>query len=131
MRRKTLLMVSGGSVYGCLEIIWRGHTHISMIFAGGICLLLIDAVCRKHMKMRPTWQKCAIGSFIITIIEFATGIIVNRILKLNVWDYSSMPLNLLGQICLPYSLLWFFLTYPAIYFAQWIESACTHKLRSN
>ena len=31
----------------------------------------------------------------------------------NVWDYSSMPLNLYGQICLPFSGLWFLLCIPA------------------
>ena len=28
---------------------------------------------------------------------------------LGVWDYSGVPLSLWGQICLPYSALWFLL----------------------
>ena len=35
-------------------------------------------------------------------------------LGLNIWDYSNMPLNLWGQICLPFSCLWFFLSAVAI-----------------
>ena len=31
----------------------------------------------------------------------------------NVWDYSDMPLNLYGQICLPFTGLWFLLCIPA------------------
>ena len=52
------------------------------------------------------WKQCIIGSFVVTGIEFVSGCIVNLWLGWNVWDYSNMPLNLLGQICLPFSLLW-------------------------
>ena len=43
---------------------------------------------------------------VVTGIEFVSGCIVNLWLGWNVWDYSHMPFNLLGQICLPFSLLW-------------------------
>ena len=46
---------------------------------------------------------CAIG---VTAIEFCFGVIFNIWLKMDVWDYSEMPLNLLGQICPLYTLLW-------------------------
>ena len=39
--------------------------------------------------------------------EFWTGVLVNRVMHLGVWDYSAAPFNLLGQICLPFTLLWF------------------------
>ncbi len=42
----------------------------------------------------------------ITAAEFAAGCILNLGLGLAVWDYSDMPFQLLGQICLPYSILW-------------------------
>ena len=47
-----------------------------------------------------------IGAAIITSLEFLAGLVVNRLLGWNVWDYSGMPLNVLGQICVPYMLLW-------------------------
>ena len=40
--------------------------------------------------------------------------IVNIILQWNVWDYSNVPFNVMGQICLPFSIIWFFLSLPAI-----------------
>ena len=55
----------------------------------------------------------AIGSLIITVVEFLFGLLVNRVLHLHVWDYSALPLNIMGQICLPFSLIWFVLTIPA------------------
>ena len=51
-----------------------------------------------------------LSSIAITDLEFITGIIVNLILHLNVWDYSNLPFNLLGQICLPFCIIWFFLS---------------------
>lgn len=44
---------------------------------------------------------------IITGIELIFGIAFNIILKEQVWDYSNMPLNLFGQICIPFSIAWF------------------------
>jgi len=59
------------------------------------------------------WQ-VLIGVGIILTLEFISGCIVNLWLNLNVWDYSNMPLNLLGQICLPFALLWIPLAFLAI-----------------
>ena len=46
------------------------------------------------------------GTAIATIGEFVTGCIVNLWLGWNVWDYSNMPYNLLGQICPQFITLW-------------------------
>lgn len=39
----------------------------------------------------------------------------------NVWDYSNMPFNLLGQICLPFTVIWFFLSAVAVVLDDWIR----------
>ena len=41
----------------------------------------------------------------VTSMEFITGIIVNKWLDLNVWDYSRLPFQLFGQICLPFMII--------------------------
>lgn len=41
---------------------------------------------------------------LITVLELIFGLLVNR--NYRVWDYRRMPLNFLGQICLPFTLLW-------------------------
>lgn len=70
------------------------------------------------------WKQMLIGASIITILEFVTGIIVNIILEWNVWSYEGVPLNVLGQICLPFSIIWFFLSFFAIvlddYLRYWL-----------
>jgi uncharacterized membrane protein len=55
-----------------------------------------------------------IGSLIITVLEFITGYVVNIKLGLNVWSYYDMPYNIMGQVCLPYTLLWFVLSLVCI-----------------
>lgn len=109
-----LIFLTGTCAYPTLEMIWRGRTHSSMAVAGGACLYLIHKVCCQRLAGSSLPLRCLAGSGIITGVELATGLIVNRALGLQVWDYSGMPLNLLGQVCLPYSLLWFGLALPAM-----------------
>jgi hypothetical protein len=114
MKKNVFLFLTGGTVYPTLEIICRGKTDISMAAAGGVCLCLIDKVCNKKLKNMPLNIRCFAGSTIITFVEFITGLLVNVALKMDVWDYSAMPLNILGQICVPFSLLWYVATLPAM-----------------
>ena len=93
------LFCAGGFGYMGLELLWRGWSHKTMFFAGGTCFLLLG--CLKH---QPPWVKAVLGSGIITAVELTAGLLVNR--QYSIWDYREAPLNFLGQICLPYSLLW-------------------------
>lgn len=109
MRRylKDLILMSlGGLLYIGLELLWRGHSHWTMFFLGGVCFFLIGCVNEVIPWCVPLWKQALIGAAIITSLEFLAGLVVNRLLGWNVWDYSGMPLNVLGQICVPYMLLW-------------------------
>ena len=99
--RKTGLFFLGGAGYVGLELLWRGRSHISMFAAGGICFLLLGRLQRTRLSPAV---RCILGAGIITGVELLTGLLVNR--SYRVWDYRHMPLNFLGQICLPFSLLW-------------------------
>lgn len=107
----------GGMIYGLIELAWRGHTHISMFVAGGICLLLIDLVARKYSHVGMLIQ-AAVCAVMITAVEFAVGVVVNMWLGLDVWDYSGMPANILGQVCPQFTALWYFLSFPAMFLAN-------------
>ncbi len=109
----------GGAVYGAIETIWRGYTHPTMIVLGGACMTVISAVRRKF-RPHPI-ASAAIGSLIITTGELVTGCICNLWLGLDVWDYSDVRYNLLGQICLRYSLYWALLSVPAFTLAGVID----------
>ena len=101
----------GGVSYGVIELIWRRYTHWTMVITGGVCFVLLYRIFKKLVHI-ALWKKCIIGSSLITFIEFISGCIVNLWGKLEVWDYSDMPANFLGQICLYYSILWGLLTIP-------------------
>lgn len=100
------LIALGGSIYCGIEVLYRGYSHRSMFLVGGICFLLIGLI--NEVLEWDMWfeQQIFIGLTSVLTIEFLAGCIVNLWLGLNVWDYSNLPMNLLGQICLPFALLW-------------------------
>ncbi len=106
----------GAFGYGLIEILWRGFTHPSMLTAGGICFVFFAKIGEK-MKKANIFLKALTGSALVTGIELIFGIIFNIILHKNVWDYSSIPLNFKGQICLLYSFFWGVLSILFIPFA--------------
>lgn len=107
-------MFVGGTVYYGLEVINRGFSHWTMAVVGGICFVLIGLLNERNLWNLSIIGQMGISSLIITVIELISGVILNVWLGLNIWDYSDIPFNLLGQICLPFTILWFFLSYPAI-----------------
>lgn len=113
MKKNGMIFLFGSCAYPTLEVLWRGYTHASMALAGGMAMVLINKVCCEKLKKKSLTVRCTAGSLIITSVEFVFGIIVNRMMHLGVWDYSNLPLNLFGQICVPFSAIWFFLTIPA------------------
>lgn len=105
--------LTGAAGYGLLELLWRGWTHWSMLVVGGVCLCVMY-VLANDTKF-PRWQMWVLSAVFITTAEFVSGSIVNIALGWQVWDYSAMPGNLLGQICPLYCLLWLGLSVPAIW----------------
>lgn len=105
----------GGSAYCTLEVVYRGRTHFSMFFAGGIILASFVYFNRVHPNT-PLIIKSLFGAMLITGVEFIFGVVFNLLLKMNVWDYSNVAFNVLGQICLPFTLIWFFLSLIAFKF---------------
>lgn len=125
LKNITLLFSIGAIGYCSLEILWRGHTHWTMGVTGGMCFLSLFDM-NKKLKRQRLWEKCIIGSAIITSFEFLVGVLVNRVLHWHVWDYSMQRGNILGQICPLYSLLWFFLCIPLCRFCQMVEKWLSH-----
>ena len=110
----------GGTLYVLLELLWRGRSHVSMFCVGGLALLLLHGLFLRFAL--PLFAQCLVGGLVITAIEFVAGAIVNVHLKLNVWDYSKMPLNLYGQVCMPFSLLWCLLTLPISFLSGYLAT---------
>ena len=103
MRRDLGLFAFGGGAYVALELLYRARSHWTMFLLGGGCFLAIGQLGR-HRPRLPLHRQAVLGSCICTAGELATGLLFNR--DFQIWDYRRLPGNFLGQICLPFSLLW-------------------------
>jgi len=110
IKRFILLFIIGGLVYVIMELLFRGRSHISMFFVGALCFIIIGSLNEFYTWQMSVISQMFISSIVITILEFICGLIVNVWLGLNVWDYSNQPYNLMGQICLLFTNLWFFIS---------------------
>ena len=104
----------GAFGYGLLELFWRGKTHYSMLITGGLCFFVIYFFNLRFADKSLIF-KCLAAMAVITALELLAGIVVNKIFSLRVWDYSDLPYNFMGQICLLYSTFWFCLGLPLAY----------------
>jgi uncharacterized membrane protein len=104
-RKYLFLWAVGGSLYYGIELLYRGFSHWSMFILGGICFLFYGFLGEETQWHCPVWKQLLACMIFITSCEFISGIILNKWLHLGVWDYSSEPFNLLGQVCLPYALI--------------------------
>lgn len=126
--KASVLWGIGGLLYICCELLFRGYSHWIMFIVGGLCFLCIGAINELIPWEMPVWQQAVIGAVIVTVIvtviEFIAGCILNIWLGWDIWDYSDMPLNVLGQICLPFTVIWLVLAIVAIilddYLRYWL-----------
>lgn len=108
------LWMIGGSLYYSIEILFRGYSHYSMFILGGICMIFIAIQGQVSHFQEAMWIQGLRSGCFVTSCEFITGLIVNKWYKLDVWDYTEVPFNVFGQICLPFALLFTLLSVIAI-----------------
>ena len=108
--REGFLFLLGGAGYVIIELLYRGRSHFTMFFAGGLCFLLLGKLERTQPRL-PLPLRCFVGAGIITMVELGFGIFFNR--DFSIWDYRSVPGNYQGQICPRFFLLWIPLAWGA------------------
>lgn len=116
-----ILFALGGIFYVLIELLWRGYSHWSMFVLGGVCFVLLGLINEFFSYDIPLVLQMLIGAFVITSLEFLVGYIVNIKLQLNVWDYSYLPFNIKGQVCLQYTIFWFFISCACIVVDDWLR----------
>ncbi|MCH5343722.1 MAG: hypothetical protein J1E64_06755 [Acetatifactor sp.] len=73
--------------------------------SGAIMMLVIS------MPFQDSLLLVYVAGFIgATVLEYITGVIMEKLFKVRYWDYSGKPFNFQGQICLGSSIAWGFLT---------------------
>ncbi len=125
IRTESIKFIIGGAIYFLLEMLVRGRSHWTMVLLGGACFIVCGIIHEKAAGEIFMWQQMVLCMIVITVLEFAAGIIVNIMLGWNVWNYSGMPFQVLGQICVPFMFLWYIISYPAII----LNEACDNILQ--
>ena len=115
------LLLVGGGLYVLLELVWRGRSHWTMFLLGGICFVSLGMINEVIPWDMPLWQQTAIGAAIVTALEFVAGCVVNLWLGWDVWDYSGLPGNVLGQISPQFFILWMPVALAAIVLDDWLR----------
>lgn len=82
----------------------RGFLHGPLIPIYGfaaVSILLVTIPVREHTAL-----VYVMGALTATVFELVTGTAMERLFRVKYWDYSDLPLNYHGHICLFVSMFW-------------------------
>ncbi|KAI4452000.1 hypothetical protein C823_006568 [Eubacterium plexicaudatum ASF492] len=94
----------------------------------GVGAVLDILLCSKLPDAWTVFLVCMLGS---AILEYTTSYTLERIFHAVWWDYSHLPLNLNGRICLPCSIGFGFAGWIVLYGIQPYMALLTAPLSSN
>lgn len=121
LNKYLILFDIGGLLYILIELFWRGWSHWTMFMLGGLCFVALGLINEVLPWEMTLWKQVLIGACIITALEFITGCVVNLWLGWDVWDYSNMTGNIMGQICPQYFVLWLLVSLAGIIMDDWMR----------
>ena len=119
-----LFLIGGGIYYG-IEVLFRGYSYLAMACCGGLLFVMIGGLNEFYSWDTPFWKQMMFGSIAITSVEFLVGYFLH--IGFPMWDYSNMPFNVMGIICLPFTIIWFFLSAIAIVLDDYIRYWFFHE----
>ena len=99
----------------CIEVAWcgigEGHFVNRGFLNGPVCPIYgVGAVsvilCLTPIKNTVLLFLCSM--IITSFLELITGFVLEKIYHTRWWDYSDLPFNIGGYICLKYSIYWGF-----------------------
>lgn len=120
-----------GSVLGwCIELLFRrfvsskrwinpGFLNGPYLPLYGFGVIAMYLIC--SIPIEQIWAKILIIFVMMTLIEYITGLIFIKGMKIKLWDYSNRFGNIQGIICPTFSVIWgaigvffLFVVYPAL-----------------
>lgn len=124
-----LLWTWGGTMYFLLEVAYKtisgreeAISWTMLVLAVFLCIPIER--CGAELPWNtPLWLQALGGAAAVTAAELGAGLVLNVWLELGVWDYSRVPFNLWGQICLAYFFLWWVLCLIFIPVFDWLRYA--------
>ena len=111
-----------GTIYVCMEMLFRGYSHWSMWVLAGICGVIIALVNNGIFlsSKTPFELQVAFCSACCVAGEYIAGLIVNQ--DFQVWDYREMIGTFAGgQLNVFFIMAWIIICIFGIPFLDWIE----------
>ncbi len=124
-----LLWVWTGTLYFFIEVVWKTlHGRPEMISWTMLLLAIVLAVPLERFGAELPWDmslmaQSAVCGVAITAVEFVAGLIINIWFGMGVWDYSTMPGNIMGQVCPQFLSVWVIASAVGIVMLDWIRYA--------
>lgn len=91
----------------------RGFLHgpwLPIYGTGAILILFTTLPCRESIPLT-----FLVGMVTATLLEGATGRVMEKMFHMRWWDYSEKPLNWKGYICLSVTVAWGFFSLLLVY----------------
>ena len=119
--RLALIFVIGGSLGWVIELFFRRWAHKKWVNPGflvgpclplyGTGLVVLYLLCLPNYDFiaDPVWRVVfvvAMLAVVMTLVEYITGLIFIKGMKVKLWDYSDRWGNIQGIICPLFSLFW-------------------------
>ncbi len=82
----------------------RGFLHGPFCPMYGACMITIVMLCKIFANLNP-FQFFIVATILTSIVEYLTGLILEKLFNQKWWDYTEDPFNLHGRICLHFSLM--------------------------
>lgn len=124
-----LLCTWGATIYFFLEVAYKsltGHPERISWTMLAVAIILCIPVERCGAELPwdcPLWLQALCCAMLVTAVEFVAGLVLNVWLGLGIWDYSHLPFNLMGQICLQFFFVWWALCFAFIPVFDWMRWA--------
>lgn len=93
----------GGVIFCALQLLLAGNCHWTDLAVFSLLCIPLDAVNERMPWTFPLWLQAVLGGMVLIVSQLAAGLVFNVWLGLELWDYTSLPGNLLGQICPRYA----------------------------
>ncbi|WP_075719509.1 putative ABC transporter permease [Roseburia sp. 499] len=98
----TMEVVHG--VYGKRKLINHGLLNGIVCPVYGFSMVFLSVFLDS---LREGWFYLFLGCMIVSsVIELITGVILEKVFQIRMWDYSNMKFQVGGYVCLKYAILW-------------------------
>lgn len=120
----TLEVVHG--VYGRRKLVNHGFLNGIVCPVYGFSMIFLSVFLDS---LRGEWFYLFLGCMIVSsVIELVTGVILEKVFRIRMWDYSDMKFQVGGYVCLKYAILWGILGMLLIKLANPFFLSVLHKI---